>query len=239
MVTSPVRSVALGLDLITFNFLYTEQAPAVARSQAAPRELLSRGDRAVPAGGGERADGAWSSAANRWEDASRRRSRQPIPSSSSTGWCCSAIRCIRPDDRPNGVTRICRRSAGRCCSCRAAATRSARRASSRQCWRLSHRPRRFTSSKAATTRSRSGTRDPARQAAVYEDVQQTIIEWITTTGQVGNSVSWSSANCRTKYRVVTKSLGLSLTRGCRHRGSRAAGRRSAPPPRSARRTDRD
>ena len=58
--------------------------------------------------------------------------------------------------RRNGATRICRRSAGRCCSCKGAATRSARRSELRRCWPRSRRRRRCTSSTAAITRSRSG-----------------------------------------------------------------------------------
>ena len=122
--------------------------------------LLSRGDRGVPAGGRERApvpvhrrqvDG------RTHRDAGRgRRSGTPA----RTAWCCSAIRCTRPAGRPNAATRICRRSAGRCCSCRAAATRSARRASWRRSWRRSRRRRRSTSSRAAITRSRSGAGIP-------------------------------------------------------------------------------
>ena len=90
------------------------------------------GDRGRRAARGERARARCSSAANRWAAASPRRSRPPIRIFRLPVSCCSAIRCIRPAGPTSGATRICRPSAGRCCSFRAAATRSARRPSSRR-----------------------------------------------------------------------------------------------------------
>ena len=101
---------ALGLDVVTFNFLYTEQgrripdrAPALEACYRAVIEAVRAQRR--------RARGArCSSAASRWADASRRRSPPPIRRCPSPGSCCSATRCIRRDGRPSGATSICRRS---------------------------------------------------------------------------------------------------------------------------------
>ena len=76
---------ALGVDVVTFNFLYTEQGRQDSGSRAGARGLLSRGDR-----GGARqrrhARGArCSSAASRWAAGSRRRWPPPIRSCAVAG----------------------------------------------------------------------------------------------------------------------------------------------------------
>jgi hypothetical protein len=95
----------LGLDVVTFNFLYTEQRRKI--PDRAP--ALEACYRAVIAAVRARLESA----------RPRRRCRSPA-------WCCLAIHCIRPANRPNAETSICRQYRGRCCSSRAHAMRSAR-----------------------------------------------------------------------------------------------------------------
>ena len=70
---------ALGLDVVTFNFLYTEQGRRIPDRAPALEALLSRGHRRRARAGRVRAAARCSSAASRWADGSRRRSPPPIP----------------------------------------------------------------------------------------------------------------------------------------------------------------
>ena len=120
----------LGIDVVTFNFLYTEQGRRIPDRAPVARSLLRRGDRYGPCRGRERAAARCSSAASRWAGGSRRRWRPRIRRCRWPAWCCSDTRCTRRENRPNGATNTWRRLADRCCSCRAPATPSARRKSS-------------------------------------------------------------------------------------------------------------
>ena len=76
---------ARGLDVVTFNFLYTEQRRRIPDRGAGARGVLPRGDRRGPRAARERAAARCSSAASRWADASRRRSPPPIRRCRSRG----------------------------------------------------------------------------------------------------------------------------------------------------------
>ena len=170
-----MRCPALGLDIITFNFLYTEQGRRIPDRAAAARGVLSRGDRRGPRGGRLARGGRCSSAASRWAAGSRPRSPPPIPALPVAGLVLLGYPLHPPGQAgPSGATSTCRRSAGRCCSCRAAATRSARpraRAGSSS-----------TLQPAATLHVvaqgdhsfKLPRKDPAAQAAVYAEVQRVI-----------------------------------------------------------------
>ena len=101
---------ALGLDVVTFNFLYTEQGRQDSGSRAGARGLLSRGDRRGQRARRERAQRAVhrrqvDGRAHRHAGRGRRSG-----AAAGAGWCCSAIRCIRRAGRPSAATSICRRS---------------------------------------------------------------------------------------------------------------------------------
>ena len=124
---------ALGIDVVTFNFLYTEQgrripdrAPVLEACYRAVIDAVRAevDERAPVAVHRRQVDGRPHRDAGRGRGS--RRSRSPVS-------CCSATRCIRPGSRPSAATSTCRRSRARCSSCRAAATRSARRTN----WRRS------------------------------------------------------------------------------------------------------
>ena len=166
---------ALGVDVVTFNFPYTEQgrripdrAPVLEACYRAVIDAVraQRRQRAARAVHRRQVDGRAHRHAGRGRgsDAAGRRPGAARLSAAPAGQA-----------RPNGATSTCRRSAGRCCSCRAAATRSARRPS----WRRSS----STLRPAATLHVVDGgdhsfklsRKDPAAQAAVYAEVQRDIV----------------------------------------------------------------
>ncbi len=149
-------------------------------SRSGARGLLSRGDRRGARSVSSRRDRRCSSAASRWAGASRRRSPPRIRRCGSQGWCCSDIRCIHRAGRTSAATSTCRRSRGRCCSCRARATHSARRTSSRRFLARLQPPPRLHVVALGDHSFKLSRKDPAAQATVYADVQRAIVSFVSS-----------------------------------------------------------
>ena len=150
MVTMAEAIAARGIDVVTFNFLYTRGPAPRAGQERRARGDVARGDRGRP-GARDRPRGS-SSAASRWGGASPRRWR-PGRGRRRRGSSCSAIRSIRRASPTSCARRTCRACARRCSSSRARATPSGRRRSSRRRRGARRRARASSSSREAITRS--------------------------------------------------------------------------------------
>ena len=169
---------SLGVDAITFNFPYTEQRRRLPDRRpvldACYRSVVR--DRCTPRGRAPRDFS--SSVASRWVAAWRPRSPRPTRICPSAGSCCSGIRFIHPAVRPTCAPHTCPGSTARCFSSRAAATPSVRPPSSG--------PILASLSPTATLHVVAGANHSFKvpraskqeQAAVFDDVQRTIVEWI-------------------------------------------------------------
>ena len=167
---------SLGLDAITFNFLLPNSGGGF--PTAAPCSRRATGASWTPLDATWRAPADFSSSvASRWAGALRPRSPPPTRTCPSADSCCSGIRFIpRPAGRP--ARRTFARASARCSSFRAAATTSERRESSGPI--LARFPSTATLRVVAGgDRSYKVARASEQvQAAVFDDVQRAVVEWI-------------------------------------------------------------
>ena len=153
-ITSFARALAgRGLDIITFNFPYMEQGRRLPDRPAALEACYRCDDRDGSQTDHERARAAvHRRQINGWTDRNTNCGRGSVRYRCA-GWCCSAILFIHPADPTNRAIDTFLPSAVRCCSCRAAATRSARQRSSHPSFRRFSLRRYCTSSNTATIHS--------------------------------------------------------------------------------------
>ena len=169
---------ARGIDVVTFNFLYTEQKRRLPDRGPVLEACYRGGDRRDQARSGERTARALH---RRQVDGRTHRhagggGRRDV--CRSPAWSCSDIRCIRREGPTSAATRISRTSSARCSSSRAAATPSGRRTNCRRSSSPCRRGPRSMWLQGGDHSFKVSRAGQGGQAAVYEQVQQTIASWI-------------------------------------------------------------
>ena len=177
-----------GLDVVTFNFPFTERGKKLPDPQpvleACYRAVL--GHVAADRDGGRPAPVHRRQVPRRPDGLPRRRghatSASRAPARGGTGCaasCSSGIPCTRPASRSRSACRTCRTSSTRCSSCRARKTPSAPRPNCGCSSTCCRRRARSTPSSRATTRSRCRSDRGCAQAAVFAAAQDRIAAWIS------------------------------------------------------------
>ena len=240
---SPAALAARGLDVVTFNFPFTERG----KKLPDPQPVLEACYRAVlahvaadPAG---RHAARCSSAASRWAAGWPRMWRRPATSATPTptrggivcaGSCSSAIRCTRPASRSRCACRTCPTSPTRCSSCRARRTPSARRPNC-ACSSTCCPPRREIyvveqGNHSLEVPKRSGM----SQAAVFAAAQDRIAAWISE--RVAARQTWSVDGRRRDREARRVGQRRRDRTAARRRRRPARARASSPRAASSRRT---
>ena len=150
------------------------------RSHAAARRVLSRGDRRGARGDARARASGSSSAASRWAAAPRRTSPQKTRALTLAGIVLLGYPLHPPGTaRPTSRRASARTSGAPCCSCRARATRFGTPSELKPILAsLSPLPTLHHVEGGDHSFKIAGRDAKARQAAVYAEIQDTIVEWI-------------------------------------------------------------